>query len=355
MKLSKNAFLCIILCLTMIMSLSSNIFAVGITTATENADQYVLQCLPDLLSHLSNNTGRYGLNNPDLSNISVSSAFTVSGSRDNATYYALMSNAKVLGIITVSYTDGKYSLSYAKDFADLLTTLHASNTPFSLSWNYHDNNSASLSVQSASSTISSVSSSLAKKLVTGSSSYTMSSTRILNDSGELTNTFPLIHQDYSTYGFSCSVACAKAMSQYFNSSLSTKTLGDVIDEVYGWEQIPSAPYFLPLERAPEVFDEYVSNSYLTFGYALSLQGTKNQINSNNPTMCISESPDYEYSYHATVITGYSYGSASGSYMIDMMDPYTPSWRIVFWDGVDELTYSFNGYEKVWRKTIVLYS
>ena len=72
-------------------------------------------------------------------------------------------------------------------------------------------------------------------------------------------------------------------------------------------------------------------------------------------MCISESPDYEYSYHATVITGYSYGSASGSYMIDMMDPYTPSWRLVFWAGVDELPYSFNGYEKVWRKTIVLYS
>lgn len=355
MKSHKIISLCIILSLTIVMTLSSNIFATGITTDIGSPDQYVLQCLPDLLSHLSSNTNRYGLNNSDLSNFSVSSSFAVSGGTDNATYYALMSDTKVLGIITVNYTYGKYSLSYAEDFADLLTTLYVSNTPFSLSWDYYSNNSMPLAVQTSTSMISSVSSSLNEKLVTSSSTNAMLSSRSLNDSGELTNTFPLIYQDYSTYGFSCSVACAKAMAQYFDSSLSTKTLGDVIDEVYGWQQIPSSPYFRPLERAPEVFDEYVSNSYLTFEYGLSLQGTKNQINANNPTMCIAESPNTENSYHATVITGYTYGNSTGSYMIDMMDPYTPSWRIVFWDGVDELTYSFVGNEKVWRKTIVLYS
>lgn len=236
MKSHKIISLCIILSLTIVMTLSSNIFATGITTDIGSPDQYVLQCLPDLLSHLSSNTNRYGLNNSDLSNFSVSSSFAVSGGTDNATYYALMSDTKVLGIITVNYTYGKYSLSYAEDFADLLTTLYVSNTPFSLSWDYYSNTSMPLAVQTSTSMISSVSSSLNEKLVTSSSTNAMLSSRSLNDSGELTN-----------------------------------------------------------------------------------------------------------------------GNSTGSYMIDMMDPYTPSWRIVFWDGVDELTYSFVGNEKVWRKTIVLYS
>ena len=350
----QKILLCIILSLSLITSLATGICALDVTSATKAYDQYVMQCLPDLISSISCASSQYGICSTDIDNISISSAFTISGGNNNALYYALMSNNKVLGIFTASSKNGKFNLTYAKDFADLLTRLYSSNLPFSLSWDFN-NNISSLSVKTPSTTSSSISLSLNKRLCFYNSTFATNLLRNTSLSGELTNNFPLIYQDFSTYGFSCSVACAKAMAQYFDSSLSLKSLGDVIEEVYGYQEISMAPYFLPLERAPEVFDEYVTNSYLKFGYGLSIQGMKNQINANNPTMCIAESPDYEYSYHATVITGYSYGSASSSYRITMMDPYTPSWRIVFWDGTDDLTYSFNGNEKVWRKTIVLYS
>lgn len=364
-SLCKKLF-CLFLILVMVTALTVNTFSLGITSDSgsysqdsSSYDQYVLKCLPDLFSLLSSDADKYGLSDTELESISVSSSFTISGTQNNEKYYALMSGNEVLGIITVSYTGGKFYLTYAKDFADNLNQLYTSRASFSLSWEHNDNEPSSLVVQSSTNLEASISTSLSNKLVSNVSANsnltTSSATRSTNDSGELTGTFPLIFQNYPVYNCSCSVACAKAMAQYFDSSLSSKSLGDVIYEVYGWQEIPCAPYFLPLSRATEVFDEYVSNSYLTFNYGLTLQGMKNQINSNNPTMCIAESPDDEDSYHSTVITGYSYGSQSSSYMIDMMDPYTPSWRVVFWDGTGELSYSFNGYQKVWRKTIVLYS
>ena len=332
-------------------------------------DQFVRARIPDLVSHISANPERYELTSSDMANAYVSSSFTIDGSAENTFYYAIVNEEKVLGVISVCQIGNKYSMSYAKDFADILTTGLTSNGGFELEW--IDNN---LNVRSNETTLTSQTSTA----ITGNnldivtalktvfynvdSISTTYATTNSNLSGELEGDFPLVWQFDQVEGdrnCSCAVACGKAIAQYFDSSLSSKTILDVINDVYpelGKTWIPCLTTgFDPYVKVPEIFDYYLDNSYLKFSSPFTLTGLKNQIDSNNPILCLSYVTTYPENYHGTVITGYSYGSVSQSYMISMMDPLNPSWRTVFWDGTGDLSYTISSNTVVWQKSIVVYS
>ncbi len=326
------------------------------------ADQYVMRCLPDLATLIASDPIAYGFTATDLTTAYVSSAFTIDGSEDGIFYYAIMSNNRALGILSVVCKNGKCSMSYAIDFADVLTQGLTGNQGFSLEWTGETTPKIKtmgtvFSRVAVSST--NVRSSLDTMLSPLNVATVVASENDFNWRGELNGTLPLIDQEYGQYedgklGYACSVACAKSMAQYFVSSLSEKTLREVIMEVYGLQYIHTST-FDGYQRAPEVFTRYTNNSFIRFAYGFDLDTLKNQIDADNPIMCIAVDPNSPSAYHCTVIKGYTYGSTSFSYMIKMMDPYTPSWRTVFWDGTGDLTYEFNGGDLIWGKSIVLYS
>lgn len=358
-------FLCMILAVAMMFSVS--VTPAYATTSISQMDQYVITHIPDMMTQLSSRPERYGLTQQDLEGAYVSSSFVVENTEDGIYYYALMNENKVLGIITVFPAGDGYSLSFGKEFSDVLTASLEAKTDISLTWADDGITLQTEEVKNnflASTLVGrnvGVKSSLKQSICEASVPAATYSTNNNNFSGELEDDFPIIWQhdgapEGSDNGFSCAVTCGKAMAQYFEPSLSNLTVRDVIGEVYGFQEIASGNYFVAYDRVPEIFDMYVDNSYSKYPYALSLTALKNNIDSNNPILCLVFSPIYTNIYHGVVITSYTYGSVSRKYMINVMDPLDPTWKIIFWDGVTDFTMTFGGStEAIWEKSIVLHS